>query len=231
MSATHRAAPSTSPASAVDAVVAASRRDGLVASALLLLGGLLLIGSLFFPYWRLTLHAPQYPKGLHVELYVNRVTGDVAEIDGLNHYIGMAPLAEAARWERSVSLVAGAVLALLLLAAIVVHNRWAALLALPTIVYPAVFLADLYYWLYRFGHSLDPKAPLSTSIKPFTPTILGDGRVGQFRTTASLEEGFLLVLAAVAVVLVALYFHRRAYKPLAEARRRARQVAAIGTRA
>jgi hypothetical protein len=213
------------------AVTTASRRHGLVASALLLLGGLLLVGSLFFPYWRLTLHAPQYPKGLHVELYVNRVTGDVAEIDGLNHYIGMAPLAEAARWERSVSLVAGSVLALLLVAAIVVHNRWAALLALPAIIYPAVFLADLYFWLYRFGHSLDPKAPLSTSIKAFTPTILGEGRVGQFRTTASLEEGFLLAAAAAVVVVIALYFHRRAYKPLVEARRRARQTAvAAGTR-
>jgi hypothetical protein len=144
MMATHQVAPSTPPAAEASAAMAASRRNGLVAGALLLLGGLLLIGSLFFPYWRLTLHAPQYPKGLHVELYVNRVTGDVAEIDGLNHYIGMAPLAEAARWERSVSLVAGSVLALLLVAAIVVHNRWAALLALPAIVYPAVFLADLY---------------------------------------------------------------------------------------
>jgi hypothetical protein len=188
-----------------------------LASLLLVLSGLVLAGSLLLPYWRLTLHAPQYPKGLHIELYVNRVTGDVAEIDGLNHYIGMAPLSEAARFERSIALIGGSVLALLLLAAVLVHNRWAALLALPTILFPLIFLADLYYWLHRFGNTLDPKAPLSSSIKAFTPTLLGEGRIGQFRTTASLEVGYLLALAALLLTLVGLYYHRRAYKPLADA--------------
>ena len=48
---------------------------------------ILLALSTFFPYWRMRLNAPQYPKGLYVTVYVNHMTGDVAEIDGLNHYI------------------------------------------------------------------------------------------------------------------------------------------------
>lgn len=189
-------------------------------TAILMAAALLLVVSIFLPYWRLTLHAPQYPKGLTVQLYVNRTAGDVVEIDGLNHYIGMAKLAEAAAFERSSAIVAITALALLLVAAVFIHNWWAALLAAPVMLYPAIFLADLFYWLYRFGHDLDPKAALSTSIKPFTPTILGEGRVGQFRTSASLEEGFYLAIASAVVVLIGLYFHRQAYKPLLEARRR-----------
>lgn len=189
---------------------------------------MLLVISLFLPYWQLTLHAPQYPQGLYIELYVNRLAGDVKEIDGLNHYIGMPRLEEAAAFERSFAVVAISVLALLLLAAIFVHNRWAALLALPVVLYPLVFLAELFYWLYRFGHDLDPRAPLSSSIKPFTPTMIGEGQVGQFSTTASLGPGFYLAVAAAIVVLIGLYFHRRAYKPLVDARRLTRQAGGDG---
>jgi RsiW-degrading membrane proteinase PrsW (M82 family) len=44
--------------------------------------------------------------------------------------------------------------------------------------------------------------------------------VGQFGTIASFQIGFYLVLAAVAVVLVGLWFHRKAYKPVVEAQKK-----------
>ncbi len=176
----------------------------------------LLIISMFLPYWQMTLKAPQYPKGLTVQVYVNRMTGDVSEIDGLNHYIGMRPLAEAAQLERSVSIAAISVLVLLVLAAIFVHTKWAALLALPALFMPAVFLADMYYWMRNFGQNLDPRAPLSSSIKPFTPPILGEGKVGQFATVASFDIGLYLALLTSLLIVVGLTMHRRAYKPLVD---------------
>ena len=184
---------------------------------LLSLAGLLLLISLFLPYWKLTLMAPQYPGGLVVEVFVNRLTGDVAEIDGLNHYIGMRPLGEAAQLERSVSIVAISIVALLLLAAVFIHTKWAALMALPAILLPVLFLADMYFWMRNFGTNLDPTAPLSSSIEPFVPPILGEGVVGQFRTIAAFQSGLYLAIAASILTLVGLYAHRRAYKPLVEA--------------
>src|SRR5262245_8390242 len=183
---------------------------------LLVAAGVLLITSILMPYWRMTLHAPQYPKGLTVRAYLNRLEGDVREIDGLNHYIGMRPLGEAARLERSLSVMAVATLALLVLAAVYIHNRRAALLALPAVLFPAGFLLDLAYWLHDFGHTLDPKAALSSAIKPFTPPVLGEGHIGQFRTIAVPDTGLVLAMAAAALVVTGLWFHRRAYKPLVE---------------
>lgn len=212
-------APSPPPSSQLP--ISASPTTYVLPTAILMLGAMLIVVSMFLPYWQLTLYAPQYPKGLRVELYVNRLAGDVREIDTLNHYIGMPKLGEAAELERSVAVIAVGTIALLLLAAVFIHNWWAGLLVLPAVLYPVVFLADLYYWLYRYGHDLDPKAALSSSIKPFTPTILGEGHIGQFKTVASLEEGLHLALAGSLVVLVGIYFHRRAYKPLVEARGRA----------
>ncbi|MCB0242497.1 MAG: cytochrome C [Anaerolineae bacterium] len=199
----------------------------LAPTVLFLLAALLLIVSVFLPYWQLTLHAPQYPKGLTVEAYVNRLTGDVHEIDGLNHYIGMRPLDEAAPFEKSVAVLGVVVVALLVLAAVFVHSRWAALLALPALFFPVIFLVDLQYWLANFGQNLDPAAPLSNSVKPFVPPVLFEGKIAQFRTVASPGIGLWLAIAASVIILIGLYFHRRAYKPLADAQEAIRQDDAV----
>lgn len=196
--------------------VAAHRMRYLWPTLCLAGAAILLIISIFLPYWSLVLHAPQYPRGLVVHAYVNHLEGDVFEIDGLNHYIGMRPLGEAAQLERTVSVFAISALALLVLAAVFIHSPWAALLSLPAVLLPAVFLADLYFWLNHFGQNLDPNAALSNAVEPFTPTILGEGIIGQFRTVAYADFGLLLATAASILILVGLYFQRRAYKPLVE---------------
>ncbi|KAA0217389.1 MAG: cytochrome C [Leptolyngbya sp. PLA3] len=188
-------------------------------SFLLLTARVLLLVSLFLPYWHMTLHAPQYPDNLHLTAYINSLTGDVAEINGLNHYIGMRPLEEAAQFERSVGVYAMIAMVVLLELAAFIHTKWAALLVIPAILFPGVFLLDLHLWMSHFGQNLDPTAPLSNSIEPFVPPILGEGIIGQFKTVASGGLGFYLACAASVVQIVALYFHRRAYRPLVLAER------------
>lgn len=198
--------------------VARARAAFLLPTVLLGLAALVLVVSIFLPYWRMVLLAPQYPGGLEVEAYLDRLQGDVAEIDGLNHYIGMRPLGDAAQLERSLSTLAVAALALLVSGAIYLHNRKAAFLALPAVLFPAIFLGDLYFWLRSFGTRLDPAAPLSSSIEPFVPPVLGRGVVGQFSTVAMPGPGLAAACLASVLVVAGLYFHRRAYRPLVEAR-------------
>jgi hypothetical protein len=184
---------------------------------LLLAARLLLLVSLFLPYWHMELKAPQYPDGLHMTAYINSLTGDVAEIDGLNHYIGMRSLDEAARLEREIGVFGMIMFLVMLEFAGFVHSRWAVLLAVPVIFFPAVFLIDLHLWMRHFGLNLDPAAPLSNAIKPFVPTALGEGGIGQFRTVASAGVGLWLAVAASFTIIVAMFFHRRAYLPLVRA--------------
>lgn len=183
-------------------------------TALLSLSRVLVLVSVFLPYWHMELDAPQYPDGLFLTAYVNHLTGDVKEIDGLNHYIGMRPLHEAAHFEKALSVWAIIAMFLLVEGAMFIHSRWAVLLALPAVLFPFAFLADLKYWMTEFGQNLDPSAPLSASIKPFTPTVLGEGGIGQFRTYAEMGTGLWLAFAAAGLAVIAFYFHRRAYKPL-----------------
>lgn len=177
----------------------------------------LLVLSMFLPYWQMTLKAPQYPQGLKVHAYVNRLEGDVNEIDGLNHYIGMRPLGEAAEFERSIAYLAVGATILLVLGAIFIHSKWSVLLVLPALLWPFLYLGDMYYWMRNFGLNLDPNAPLSSSIDPFVPPVLGVGKVGQFETVAVPAVGLWLALVACALILAGLYYQRRAYKPLVDA--------------
>ena len=62
------------------------------ARLLLLFAGIFLIISLFVPIWRIELDAPQYPEGLMLQIFANKLGGNVDIINGLNHYIGMKTL-------------------------------------------------------------------------------------------------------------------------------------------
>ena len=169
----------------------------------------LYILSFFQPYWQVTLLAPQYPDGLTVEIFLDHLTGDVREIDGLNHYIGMAPLGEAAQLERSIAAWAIGGLSLFVVAAALIRHRIVMLGAtLASVAFPLAFMADSFYWLYTFGNNLDPRAPIN--LDPFTPTLLGAGKVGQFETFAGPQLGFWLAVAAALLTTASWLLVRRA---------------------
>src|SRR5262245_15804216 len=94
-------------------------------TVLLALARVLLLVSLFLPYWSMDMDAPQYPDGLYVTAYVNHLEGDVKEINALNHYIGMKPLEQAAQHERALSVWLIVGMFLLIECASFVHSKWA----------------------------------------------------------------------------------------------------------
>lgn len=180
-------------------------------SLFFLAAAVLLVVSISFPYWGLVLEAPQYPGGLQMRVFVNNMTGDedprldeVHEIDGLNHYIGMASLYEAAKIERSIALPAVFIMVGLLVVAALWRRRWTWLLAVPALVFPVVFLADLGLWMRYYGQNLDPYAPLSSAIQPFVPPILGEGVIGQFKTVAYVDTGWYIIAAGSLLIVAAL---------------------------
>ena len=142
------------------------------------------------------------------------------EIDELNHYLGMPSLDEGGRLERSVSMIAIVVLGLLLMGGVFIHNQAAGMLALPVLAWPFMFLADLWWILYKYGHSIDPESALGGAIEAFTPPLFGKGMVGQFGTIARPEIGLWLAFVALGLTLLGLWFHRVAYKPVVDARQR-----------
>ncbi len=183
-------------------------------SMLFVMAAILLVTSIFTPYWQDTMYAPQYPHGLTVVSYVNRLSGRVHEIDLLNEYIGMKPLEDAASVEKHTAVFIIAALALLVIAAVEIHSPWTALLTVPALFFPIGFLIDLQFWLADFGLHLNPNAPLNLAVKPFVPRVLGEGHVGQFVTVAVPLAGLYLSIAASILIVLGLWYQRRAFKPL-----------------
>lgn len=181
----------------------------LVIVALMSLGSLIMIASFFKPYWEMHLIAPQYPDGLHVYTYLDGVKGDTAEINELNHYIGMGKIESAAELERSIAWIAVLFLAIGGVIVGALRFNMHRIFYFPPFLFLAGFLADFSYQMYQFGHNLDPNAPIK--LEPFMPSLLGTGKIGQFTSTAYFSSGFWMAFAACLIFLFAL-MNKRARK-------------------
>ena len=90
------------------------------------------------------------------------------------------------------------------------------LLVLAPAALPLIFLVDYAAWLWWFGHNLNEMGAFT--VKPFMPTVFGDGKVAQFTTHSYPYIGFGIMLALSGVLAVAALVRR---KQLREASARA----------
>ncbi|MCU7931541.1 MAG: hypothetical protein KZQ90_12135 [Candidatus Thiodiazotropha sp. (ex Codakia rugifera)] len=77
------------------------------------------------------------------------------------------------------------------------------LLILVPIALPLFFLIDYSAWLWWYGHTLNDMGAFS--VKPFMPTVFGDGKVAQFTTHSYPYKGFgLMGLTSLILAVAAL---------------------------
>lgn len=178
-----------------------SRIDRVWAACAVLAALAVLVAS-FRPLWSMELLAPQYPGGLHLHAYGTHMQGDLAEINTLNHYVGIRAIEPDTLLELKVFpfIIAGLVVVLLAGAVWARRTRTRLLLAAAVATVPLGMLADLQWWLYQYGHDLAPTAPLR--LEPFTPKVLGTTTVVNFHTETMVASGFWL-LAGAALLLAA----------------------------
>lgn len=166
----------------------------LVTSSRLLLVALVapLALTLTAPLWTMQFQAPQYPDGLELEIFAHTVTGDVQEINTLNHYIGMQPIDRAALSDLDWLPFGLGVLALLCLRVAVIGSLRSLIDLMVLFLYFSAFsFARFVYKLYVFGHELDPKAAIT--IEPFMPSVLGTKQIANFVTTSLPAAGSLWI--------------------------------------
>ncbi len=168
---------------------------------LALVGLVLVAAGWVLPLWTATLHAPQYPGGLSMQAYGHQVTGDVAEISALNHYVGMrafdvADFPEMRLWPAALVLAAVAVVC-----AVLVRRPWARASSLVVLWgTPLGVLAVIQLRLHQYGQDLDPRAALR--MDPFTPLVVGPTKVWNFVTWSWPGPGLLAIALAALLVTV-----------------------------
>lgn len=171
---------------------------GLVVSAVLF------IISIFLPWWGLRLIAPQYPEGLYMSVYPNKMEGDIDIINGLNHYIGMAEFSEADFPELNflAYIIAGVAFITLLVAFFKKRSLLAGWLGVVVIL-GAFGVWDIYRWLHTYGTNLDPRAAIE--MEPFVPPIVGFNQIANFETFSYFSYGAFAGGAAILLLLLVLW--------------------------
>ena len=172
------------------------------------------IGVPSLPLWNFSLEAPNYPKeafpyGLPVYIHFDGLSGEVHEMNTINHYVGMARMERGGIYESTLAPYALIMLAILLMLFILYDNKWTSRLMAVPVLLPFLFLGIYAYWLYWFGHNLHQGA---ITIEPFTPVILGDDKVAHFTTHAYPVVGFWALLAISILSLAAWCFKSRSLK-------------------
>ena len=181
-----------------------------VTGRLLLLAGIvLLLAGAALPLWRIRLVAPQYAEGLSLDMYAYQIVAgnngqDLAEINTLNHYIGMKPIAQADFLEMKVLPFAIGAFSLLALRAIAVGRIISLVdLAVLFFYFGAFSLGSFAYRLYSYGHYLDPRAPMK--VEPFMPVVIGSQQIANFVQTSLPLAGTVCMTAFLGFVLLALW--------------------------
>jgi hypothetical protein len=82
------------------------------------------------------------------------------------------------------------------------NSKFYWLLVIPSILLPVFFIIDYSAWLWWYGHTLNDMGAFT--VKPFMPTVFGDGKVAQFTTHSYPYTGFgLMVLFSVILIIAA----------------------------
>ena len=141
---------------------------------LLVACGLGLLTVLIVPIWRIELSAPQYPEGLKLQIYANKLGGDVQIINGLNHYIGMKTLHTNDFPEFTVLPFIIVFFAFLfLLVAWLSKRNLLYILFLSFLSFGAIAMIDFWRWDYNYGHNLNPNAAIIVSGMAYQPPLIG----------------------------------------------------------
>ncbi len=176
------------------------------------------IGVASLPIWAVSLEAPNYPKeafpqGIPVFFHFDGFSGEVHEMNTINHYVGMDPMWVGGTFEREIGIYALLALTLGMIFFILYNNKLMTYVMLVPASLPVLFIADYSYWLYWFGHNLHDWGAFK--IKPFMPTVFGDGKIAQFITHSYPTIGFYILVAISLLSLLAYFAKQKAIKETA----------------
>lgn len=184
---------------------------------LIAISALLMVSAYFLPLWQIILEAPQYPEGLGMKIWLNNITGNVDQINGLNHYIGMKHIVveefvefKILPYVFAVIIVAG------LFTAYNGRLIWLKIWFSLLLLFGVVGLTDFYLWEYDYGHNLDPMAAIKVPGMNYQPPLIGYKQLLNFLAGSLPDVGGLIVITAAllagGVMLYEMRLKRRTYE-------------------
>lgn len=169
---------------------------------------LLLLTVYVMPLWRIELQAPQYPEGLGLQIWANQIRGigpnDLQNINGLNHYIGMARIEPGAFAElRYMPWIVAGLIVFGLATAVTGSRKLLFAYALTFVLVSVAGLYDFWKWEYDYGHNLDPTAAIQVPGMTYQPPLIGGKALLNFYASSWPGPAGIAAMVSAAIVAIA----------------------------
>jgi copper chaperone NosL len=167
------------------------------------IASLSLIATFFLPVWFIFLIAPQYPEGLTMNIWLNKITGQVDIINGLNHYIGMKHIkAEMFPEFHYLVYIVGFFILFGLIVAVTGKRKLLFSYIVLTVSGGIAAMVDFYKWGYDYGHNLDPKAAIQVPGLSYQPPLFGHKTLLNFDAYSYPDIGGWLVVGVGSIFFI-----------------------------
>lgn len=177
------------------------------------IGSLAMIIMFFVPAWSIYLIAPQYPEGLSMQIWLNKITGQVEIINGLNHYIGMKHIKAEMFPEFSFLVyILGFFILFGLVVAFTGSCKLLFIYLILSVIGGTAALVDLYMWGYNYGHDLDPTAAIQVPGLSYQPPLIGHKKLLNFDSYSYPETGGWVVVSVTALFFIIWFLEWRGQK-------------------
>lgn len=178
------------------------------------IGAIALLGTFLAPIWRITLEAPQYPSGVTMYIWINKISGSepgtLQNINILNHYVGMKMIEPESIPE--LRFFPKIILAMSFLGVVFgfINNKklwvvWGVIL----IVLAALGIYDFYLWEYDYGHNLADDAPIKVPGQAYQPPVIGSKMLLNFNAISYPHYGSIFIGISLIFSFLSFYLKKK----------------------
>lgn len=162
-----------------------------------------MIAVIYLPIWRIELAAPQYPEGLYMDIWANKMGGNIDIINGLNHYIGMKTLHANEFIEFTILPYIFWSFAFLGILTVILNRKkiFFGYFSL-FLLFAVVAMADFYRWEYNYGHNLSPDAPIQVPGQSYQPPLIGYKQLLNFGAYSIPDKGGWVMISSGILLLL-----------------------------
>jgi hypothetical protein len=181
---------------------------------LFITGSLSLLLIFIAPIWRITLEAPQYPGGITMYIWINKLggktKGTLQNINILNHYVGMQSIEPESIPELKYFPIVIITMSILgVITGFINNPRFWMLWIIVLLILGALGIYDFYLWEYNYGHNLAEDAPIKVPGMAYQPPLIGSKKLLNFNAISYPYFGSLFVMIPVFMGVVAYYLKRK----------------------
>jgi copper chaperone NosL len=153
-----------------------------------------MVSAYFLPLWHILLDAPQYPEGLEMKIWLKGLSGNIDQINGLNHYIGMKHIhVENFPEFKFLPYIFGLVVLTGFITAFINSRKLLWIWFTSLCLFAIIGFTDFDIWEYNYGHNLNPHAAIKIEGMSYQPPLFGYKQLLNFTAGSLPDTGGLLV--------------------------------------